>query len=524
VNSTEPTAADGAASRSELFAAAPATGNAQGRETDRAATSGAGEILLACAGLPSRLPNAGAPSVLPRFEVLRESPQEHLPAGEDGQPRPQVEIDDDASLQRAIDDSRLPGIGLPRLYVVDTERRLANLLADGDIRADALGHVPNVFLRTRMFDTATASERDGYAMVRLARNRAADTGPLTQLRADPHAPTPYRVAGGTGWQPQATTEEADRYFAEVFNEAGSRGDRQVPSRALSSDERAQLEGQPQFAPRQAPASIAVGPHVDFTRVYASREEAHAVFGPLIGPIAGEHLAPGAGPLANRPAVEYASVVIPRRMDDGSEGHQLLPPVVSAHNGRAFVPNALQQQTLTSIETLALQSLGRVPGVTHTHPFDAPAGAGLHEALVFQDRLSDGDIVNFCAKAGRDPEYALSVYLPATKATQLLKLGDSATQDWSRVSASLDWYARHGGSGVFADHADWFELHGLRIDADGSLRATDWLQTLQESEATEVRAVAAEFVRMKAGAPHTLEDLFVDELVNEAAARLDAQPP
>jgi hypothetical protein len=487
-------------------------------------------------------PDARAPRAVPRFDVLVDARLRRLPLFQGRRPVRRIDVDDKASLQRAIAESRVLNPLLPTVYVVDSEKRLSDLLADANLRPELSGLVPNVFLKARAKgnegaasrpsrdSTAldSAGARDGYLPVRL-RGIELYGSFVPRLAFEPDARTPYRIEGSDRWQAPATIARAKAYFSTVFEAVNSAGEPAVPRRPLAPEERFHFEKQSLFAPRQAPEHIAVGPHVDFTRVYTSREDAHAAFGRHVGPIANAALAAGGGPLADEPLVEYSAFVVPHRLSPEREEYQLLPPVISANNGRGFCETSDLYATLTHFDR---QALGRdVPGSTwrepddlHTHFTYAPHDAGRYATLMRQEQFSATDLRVFLGTVSKDPEFVMSVYVPSVKATQLIGLSDKGRSDWLELLCLLDVCDSSQPGLAIARFPSWFSLTGVRTRADGSVRRTDWLQTLQEAESPEVREVARRMVELKQGAAVTLEDFFLRDLIYRAAVDLDTRPP
>jgi hypothetical protein len=469
-------------------------------------------------------PEPGAPRAVPSFVAMPWTLRHEIPHEVKGRPVMQIDVNDDVDLQVAISLSREVDPPLTPVYLVDSTQRLAHFLAEGEFDIAPSGLVRNVFVpdkRRHIGDSpsnpdAAGARRsqaaDGYVSVQLQRDQA---GPqfLTRLVFDAQAPRPYRTRDDR-WEAPASASEASAYFAKVFGPADEDGNVPVPRSPLLPSERRLFE------PGLSPESIAIGPHTSFAKIYPSREAAHAAFGELVGSIAAATLVPGAGPLADEPISEYGAHVVPHFQGDGIEGYRLTPPVASTHQASGFASTDRMSRTLTADEKTELEAHDRTPDVAHTHPKFATTYAGHYNALTANDSLSEGDLYYFFHHAARDPEFALSVYMPGTKATQIITLSDRARRDFEAVSSELKWAAENKSAHLIGIRPEWFELTGVRVSADGTVRRTDWLQTMQEAESPDVRAVAEQIRKTYRWGSPTPFDLIFEDAVGKAARALD----
>lgn len=455
-----------------------------------------------------------APRAVPAFGLLRDEAGDlpELSSGWRGQMR-HLHVSDAASLVDAIergrqqnpyerrntasgDDSR--ATREHTVYAFDAPELLPRFLAETRLEMDGRGALLNVF--------AKVGDEGPYAPVKLHREyQVATDSPLPMIRHhhDAEAPFPYRIAGSKRWQAKATSDEVTAYFADSQNA--------LSTRAQTAAERAGFDADRTEAPEQ----IVVGPHVDFTHVYGTREQAHAAFGDLVGDIAGTRLRPG-GFFAPEDGFEYGAMIVPH-----DNGYQLMPPFVSIHNDMSFVANDLLRQSITQGEQDQVIAQGRVADIAHTHPAPQDARLSPREMHVISDGFSTGDLDFMMKKVCVDPQFAMSVYAPAAQATQVVQLSEAGRRDIESVNDEFGRVARgaKGAQQVLREHPEWFEVTGVRTGADGQVRTTDWLQTMRESDSAVVREIAEEMARSLPGPP-TAKDLLADEAVRRAAERLD----
>jgi broad specificity phosphatase PhoE len=481
----------------------------------------------------------GAPGVVPRYTIIEDPGNVQLPTGSIFRRVQRFDIQNDASLNQAVEHSKaaqgraargeygnivrlLSGVVQPTpVYTAHSRELMNKLLTNGDFKVSPEGRPQNVFY-THQVHTGDYHHFPVQLDMLERRPESSSRPPAWRVDIDPDAATPFRVNGSGQWQGPATAEEAQAFFDAAFERDVNTGELIVPARALT---RAEIEDFPRHAsaraqtPARIPDHIAVGPHVDFTQVHPTREQAHAAFGERVGDIASTRLATG-GSLADQPMQEYGAQILPK-----ADGYQLLPPYVDVANRHGEISFSAARSGASTFERESMRSEMRRESAdaTHSHPPETRVSAGRHVMATATEPFSIGDIQHFASVARQDPNYGFSVHTPGSRTTQILTLSDTARNNMQVVAPALQKAVADNSLGILKQHPEWFDFGVVQVDFRGQTSRTDWMDAMRNSHSPEMRAVAAE-VERQLGRPPSLHDLVVRDAIYKAARRLDAIDP